>query len=103
MSGYVFGNWFARLFCSASPLAKKKHIARVAGDVASSILHDWGSEKDFKESVSQNLRSGTRSLGEPVKLRQSKKGLKRARNTTLLISLNLARKCKTSCQRRNQK
>jgi len=52
MSGYILGNWFAKLFQSASPQAKK-YITPVAADFASSKLNDLGSVKDFKESVLQ--------------------------------------------------
>ena len=45
MSGYGLGNWFAKLFCSASPLAKKKCIVPVAIDFASPTLNEWGSGK----------------------------------------------------------
>ena len=64
MSGY--GSWFAKLFRSALPLARK-YIAPVAADFASSTLHDWGSGKDIQESVSQNLRSSALSLVERLK------------------------------------
>jgi hypothetical protein len=95
MSGYGLGSWFAKLFRSAIPLAKK-YIAPVAADFASSTLHDWGDGTDLKKSVSQNLRSSARSLGEQLKSRQSGKGLKRIRKTSSLISLNSARKLKAS-------
>ena len=49
-SGYGLTNWFAKLFGSTLPLAKK-YIAPVVADFVSSTLHDWGSWKDFKESV----------------------------------------------------
>jgi hypothetical protein len=93
MSGYGLGSWFAKLFRSAIPLAKK-YIAPVAADFASSTLHDWGDGKDFKESVSKNLRSSARSLGE--RLKQSGKGFKRRRNISSLISLYSGQKRKTS-------
>jgi hypothetical protein len=70
MSGYGIGNWFAKLFHSALPLAKK-YFAPVFSDFPSFTLHDWGSGKDFQESVSQNLRSSVLSLGERLKSRQS--------------------------------
>ena len=95
MSGYGLGSWFAKLFRSAIPLAKK-YIAPVAADFASSTLHDWGDGKDFKESVSKNLRSSARSLGERLKSRQSGKGFKRRRNISSLISLYSGQKRKTS-------
>ena len=58
MSGSGLGSGFAKLFCSALPLAKK-HIPSVATDFASATLHDFGCGKDFKESGSQNVRSST--------------------------------------------
>ena len=57
MSSYGLSNFFAKLFRSALPLAGK-YIELVAKDFASSTLYDWGSRKDFKESLSQNVRSG---------------------------------------------
>ena len=74
MSGYGLSSWFAKIFRSALPLARK-YIAPVAADFASSTLHDWGSGKDIQESVLQNLRSSAQSLGE--RLKQRVKGLKR--------------------------
>ena len=93
MSGYGLGSWFAKLFRSALPLARK-YLVPAATDFASSTLYDWGSGKDFKKSASENLRSNARTLGE--RLKQNGKGLKRSRNTASLISLHSGRKRKTS-------
>jgi len=56
MSDYGLGNLFAKLFCSALPLAKKIYCT---GFIGFFILYTkgLGSEKDFTGSVSQNLRS----------------------------------------------
>ena len=63
MSSYGLGKRFAKLFHSVLPLAIKS-IAPVTTNFASSRLHDWGSEKDFKEYISLKLRSGARPLGK---------------------------------------
>jgi hypothetical protein len=101
MSNYGPGNWFTKLFRSVLLLAKN-YIALVVADFASYTLHDWGSGKFFKESVLQNLRWSARSLGEWLKSQQSGKGLKRARNTLSIISLNPIRKRKPSTRKIKQ-
>jgi len=92
MSGYGLGSWFAKLFRSSLPLARK-YLVPAATDFAASTLYDWGSGKDFKKSATENLRSSARTLGE--KLKQNGKGLKRLRNNASLISLYSGRKRKT--------
>ena len=67
MSGCSLGSWFAKLFRSALPLAKKDNVLAV-NDFTSSTLYDLDFSKDFSKSVSENLRSGTRSLSERLKL-----------------------------------
>ena len=74
----------------------KNIVLRFTTDFSSSALHDWGSGNNFEESVSQNLRCSARSLCERLKSHQSGKGLKRARHTSSLISLNSGRKRETS-------
>jgi len=49
MPGYGLGSWFAKFFRFVLPLSKKKYVASIALDFASSILQNWGSGKDFKE------------------------------------------------------
>jgi hypothetical protein len=93
MSGYGFGSWFSMLFHSVLPLARK-YISPVAADFASSTLHDWGSGKNIQESVSQNIRPRTWSVGK--KFKQREKGLKMRRKTPSLVSLKSARKRKAS-------
>jgi gamma-glutamyl:cysteine ligase YbdK (ATP-grasp superfamily) len=93
MSGYGLSSWFAKLFCTVLPLARK-FIALVAADFASSTLHNSGSGKDIQESVSLNLRASARSLGEQLK--QLKKILKRRSQTSSLIRLKSAGKRKAS-------
>ena len=100
MSGYGLGSWFAKLFRSSLPLARK-YLVPAATDFASSTLYDWGSGKDFKKSATENLRSSARTLGE--KLKQNGKGLKRLRNNASLISLYSGRKRKTSLLSKKRK
>jgi len=99
MSGYGLGNWFSKLFHSPLPLAKK-YTDPVAVDFSSSTLYYWDPPKDFKESISQNLRFSVRCLGERLKSRQNGNGLKRARNT---LSFTSHEKRKTSLLTKNKK
>ena len=72
----------------------KKYIAPVTVDFDSSTPNDKGSRKNFKESVSENIMSGKRSLGEGLKSRWSGKGFKRTRSTSSLIILHSDQKQK---------
>jgi hypothetical protein len=74
----------------------KNILHRLLQVFASSTLYNWGSGKDFKDSVSQNLRSSARSLGELIKSGQRGKRLKRVRHATSLVSLNSGQKHKLS-------
>ena len=95
MYGYGLGSWFARLFRSALPLARK-YLVPAASNFAASTLQDWGSGKNFKESVKENIRSSARAVGEQLKSRQNGEGLKRMRSRHSLISLHPGRKQRTS-------
>jgi hypothetical protein len=95
MSGYGLGSWFARLFRSALPLAKK-YIVPAATNFAGSTLQDWSSGKNFKDSLKENLRSSARAVGEQLKSQQNGKGLKRMRGSHSLISLHPGEKRKPS-------
>ena len=95
MSGYGLGSWFARLFRSALPLARK-YLVPAASNFAASTLQDWGSGKNFKESVKENIRSSARAVGEQLKSQQNGKGLKRMRARHSLISLYPGGKRRTS-------
>ena len=53
---YRLGSWFAMLYRCALPLIKKYNLLTPA-DFASPTLLGLGSGKDFKGSVSENLRS----------------------------------------------
>ena len=54
MSGYGLGSWFAILFRSALPLARK-YIVPAAKDFASSTLYDWSSGNNFKKVLRKIL------------------------------------------------
>jgi hypothetical protein len=102
MSGYGHGSWFAKLFCSALPLAKS-YIAQAATDFASSTLYDWGSGKDLKKSASDNLRSTARTLGEQLKSRINGKGLKRSTVHHSSASTQGRSERHKSCQKKGKK
>jgi hypothetical protein len=50
MPGYGLGSWFARLFRSSLPLARK-YIVPSASNFAASTPQDWGLGKNFNESL----------------------------------------------------
>ena len=97
MSGYGLGSWFARLFRFALPLARK-YLVPAASNFAASTLQDWGSGKNFKESVKENIRSSARAVGEQLESRQNGEGLKRMRAPHSLIGLHPSGKRRTSAR-----
>ena len=86
LSGYFLGNWFANLFHSILPLAKK-YVVSVAADFPSSTVYVRNLGTDLKESVLKISGLARDPFTSDCNQDKVKKGLKSSRNIALLISL----------------